>query len=120
MRFAGLRRTGALALASCGQDERAPAVGLGDPAWTPGPERCDAPELDDLSRFRDCSRGSDIFGRWVVHDRGLPAYDYRLDQHRDPRARYPLSERGEDDESIDRRDHWAAFGNCCRARRLSH
>ena len=101
----------ALALAGCGDDERAPAPGFGDPPWEPGPESCDAPDLDHPERFRDCSIGSGIFGRWVVDPRGLPAYDYHLDQHADARASYPVSESDEAGEPIDRRDHWAAFGN---------
>lgn len=100
-----------LGLIGCGQDERAPAPGSGDPPWVPAPESCDAPNLDDPRQFRDCSLGSGIFGRWVIDDRGRPAYDYRLDQHADARAAYPVSERAPDGEALDRRDHWAAFGN---------
>lgn len=96
-------------LAGCGDDEPVPAPG--DPPWRPGPESCEAPDLDDLASFRDCSLGSGIFGRWVVDELGLPAYDYRFDQHADARASYPVSERGEDGEPLDRREHWAAFGN---------
>lgn len=100
-----------LALTGCGDDERAPAPGTGDPPWVAGPESCEAPDLDDLAAFRDCSLGSGIFGRWVVDERGWPAYDYRLDQHADARATYPVSEQNADGEPLDRRDHWAAFGN---------
>jgi hypothetical protein len=100
-----------VACAGCGHDERAPAPDLGDPPWVPGPETCDAPDPNDPTRFSDCSLGSGSFGRWVVDDAGLPAYDYRLDQHADARASFPVTEQGEDGEPLDRRDHWAAFGN---------
>lgn len=109
-------RAPALCIASlvalgCGEDERAPAEDAGDPAWRPPAESCEAPNLEDPTRFSECSRGSGIFGRWVLDLRGAPAYDYRLDQHADARASYPVSEKGDDGEPLDRRDHWAAFGN---------
>ncbi len=99
-----------LLLSGCGSDERAPSPALGDPAWKGAPETCEAPDLDALHRFRDCSYGSGVFGRWVVDEWGLPAYDYHLDQNADTRASYPVSESFEG-EPLDRRDQWAAFGN---------
>jgi hypothetical protein len=41
----------------------------------------------------------------VVDDLGLPAYEYGLDENRDARASFFNT------EGLDRRDHWAAFGN---------
>ncbi len=47
----------------------------------------------------------------MVDDQGLPAYDYGLDENADPRAAYDNSEKDADGNMLDRRDHWAAFGN---------
>ncbi len=46
-----------------------------------------------------------IFGCWMLDDAGLPAYEYVLDQYKDPRAAYPNT------EGLDRRDHWHQIGN---------
>lgn len=93
---------------SCGADE--PAV-AGDGPWVPPPERCDAPNFDDLSTFAECSTGSGSFGRFTRDARSLPGYDYHLDQHADPRAAYTTTERDDEGEPVLRRDHWSAFGN---------
>lgn len=76
-----------------------------DPPYVPPAERCDPANLDDPRSFPACNQGSGVFGTWVVDDLGLPAYEYGLDQHRDPRAAFFNT------EGLDRRDHWAAFGN---------
>lgn len=55
--------------------------------------------------FTPSEEGSGIFGRWILDDAGLPAYEYELDQYLDPRAAYPNT------ENLDRRDHWHQVGN---------
>jgi Glycosyl hydrolase 36 superfamily, catalytic domain/Glycosyltransferase family 36 len=97
-----------LALFGCGEDER---LQVGDGEWVPPPESCATPDLDRVDQFTPCSTASGIFGRWTHDDLGLPAYDYHLDENADARASYPVSERDTEGEPIDRRDHWAAFGN---------
>lgn len=105
-----------LLTAGCGS-ESSPAQSApgpepdGDPPWNPPPESCLAPNLDDISTFVDCSTGSGIFGRWFVDDLGLPAYLYAFDQHTDDRASFYNTEKDEEGNPLDRRDHWAAFGN---------
>lgn len=64
-----------------------------------------ASEIPDPHQFEDSARGSGIFGRWVLDDAGLPAYDYTLDQNSSDDALYPNT------ESIERRDHWFQIGN---------
>ncbi|MEZ4226091.1 MAG: hypothetical protein R3B13_34410 [Polyangiaceae bacterium] len=96
---------GALLL-GCGEDE--PFV-EGDAPWTPPAEFCNAPE--GAARFGDCTLGSGRFGRWIVDERGYPAFDYRADQHADPLASYPVTEVNADGLPLDPRTHWAAFGN---------
>ena len=76
----------------------------------PGPdsgpvEPCTETALDDVRRFRPCGLGAGVFGRWIVDDYGLPAYEYTLAEERDDRARYPNS------FDADRRDHWHQLGN---------
>lgn len=56
-------------------------------------------------QFIPVDEGNGIFGRWIVDETGLPAYEYKLDQYKDVRARYPNS------ENLDRRDHWHQVGN---------
>jgi hypothetical protein len=90
--------------AGCGDDE----MPTGPDAL---PETCDAPDLDAPTEFRPCSTGSGSFGRWVTDDLGLVAYDYHLDQNADPRAAYPVTELDAEGHPLDRRTHWAAFGN---------
>lgn len=96
----------ALSAFGCGTEERA-----GTEPQDTGPESCAAPDLDEPTAFVPCSLGSGSFGRWQLDDAGLVAYDYRLDQHADDRAPYPLTEKGDDGEPLERRTHWAAFGN---------
>jgi hypothetical protein len=64
-----------------------------------------------LSAERDRSdvsstRGSGVFGRWFVDRFGLPAYRYRIDEARDPRARRPELE-----DVAHRTDAWSQLGN---------
>lgn len=86
-------------------DERVSPLPVGDPSYVPPPEACAPVDVDAPRTFTPCSKGSGIFGAWVIDDAGLPAYEYGLDQHADARARWT------DTEGLDRRDHWAAFGN---------
>ncbi len=94
-----------LAAACGGDDAPVPAAPPADPPYVPPPESCDAPDLDDLAAFPHCNTGSGVFGTWIVDDLGLPAYEYGLDQNADPRAAWFNT------EGLDRREHWAAFGN---------
>jgi hypothetical protein len=55
--------------------------------------------------FQDCETGSGDFGKWIVDDYGLPAYNYTMDQTTDTRALFWNS------ENIPRRDHWHQIGN---------
>ncbi len=103
-----MRRRAALllalgAFAACSDSAVPPPQG--DPPYVPPPESCEPSNLDDPGAFRHCSLGSGVFGTWVVDDLGLPAYEYGLDQHADPRAAWLNT------EGLDRRDHWGAFGN---------
>ncbi len=59
----------------------------------------------DARTFTPTEEGSGVFGRWIVDDAGLPAYEYEIDQYLDPRAWYPNT------ENLDRRDHWHQVGN---------
>ncbi len=80
-----------------------------DPAELPPPElppeRCEPVDVDAPRTFTACSRGSGSFGRWILDDAGLPAYEYMIDQARDDRALYFNT------EAAPLRAHWAAFGN---------
>lgn len=49
--------------------------------------------------------GDSAFGKWILDDAGLPAYEYELDQLTDPIAEYINSER------LNRQDHWHQIGN---------
>jgi hypothetical protein len=64
-----------------------------------------AQAVEDPRVFVPSEEGSGNFGRWIVDSDGLPAYQYEIDQYKDPRAYYPNS------EGIDRRDHWHQVGN---------
>ena len=59
----------------------------------------------DPRRFEPNEEGSGNFGRWIVDDSGLPAYQYEMDQYSDARAAFPNT------EQLDRRDHWHQVGN---------
>ncbi len=101
----------AVALAGCGGRPESAHKPPPDPPYVPPPESCDAVDLDHITSFAPCSTGGGIFGQWVVDDQGLPAYDYGLDENADPRAAFDVSEVDADGNMLDRRDHWAAFGN---------
>lgn len=100
--------------AACGGDEpreAAPhdptidAPTTPDVPYVPPPESCEAPSLDEPSRFVACTTGGGVFGQWALDELGMPAYDYGLDQQLDARASFANTEK------LDRRDHWAPFGN---------
>jgi hypothetical protein len=80
-------------------------VPQGDAPYDPPPESCAAVDVDAPTTFVACSTGSGIFGRWIVDDAGLPAYDYGLDENADARASWFNT------EGLDRRDQWFSFGN---------
>lgn len=93
----------ALAVASSCVDERVEPL---PPApYVPPPESCAPLDVEEARRFTPCSKGSGVFGAWVLDARGLPAYEYGLDQNADARAAWFNT------EGLDRREHWAAFGN---------
>lgn len=64
-----------------------------------------AQDISDPHQFEDSEHGSGHFGKWMLDDAGLPAYDYQLNQYADSNANYPNS------ENLNRRDHWHQFGN---------
>ncbi|MEI8256096.1 MAG: hypothetical protein WCJ30_10540, partial [Deltaproteobacteria bacterium] len=71
----------------------------------PPADECTETALNDVRSFPPCGRGAGVFGRWIVDEFGLPAYDYMAAQELDPRAAYPNS------RGLDVRDHWHALGN---------
>lgn len=104
--MAALALSAARALSACAPAESvAPAPVRPDPPYVPPAEACDAPALSAPTEFAACNLGGGIFGAWALDEHGLPAYEYGLDQHADPRAAFFNT------EGADRRDHWAAFGN---------
>ena len=76
-----------------------------DPPYVAPAESCDPVRLDAIRAFDACSTGGGVFGAWTIDERGLPAYDYGLDQHADARAAFFNT------EGLDRRDHLFSFGN---------
>lgn len=94
-----------VAVTGCGPDT---AVDLGGDGTPMAPESCTAATL---AAFAACSTGSGAFGRWTLDERALVAYDYRLAHERSALAVYPTTETTLEGEPIERRDHWAAFGN---------
>lgn len=64
-----------------------------------------AQDAPDPRLFTPSEEGSGSFGRWTLDAAGLPAYDYEMDQHADPRAAYRTT------EGATRRDHWHQVGN---------
>ena len=107
MSYVDVAKTAPLALTvvlcGCGVDEHLDPVT--EPAYEPPAAFCDTPDLARPDRFVPCNAGGGIFGEWQLDEAGLPSYYYGLDQHRDRRAHY------DNTEGLDRRDHWAAFGN---------
>ncbi len=74
------------------------------------PERPEAidgctPPSGDLRAFPECEVGGGVFGRWIVDEQGLPAFEYTLDERSDARARWT------DSEGRERRDHFVMLGN---------
>jgi hypothetical protein len=72
---------------------------------TPGPAPAAGPQALSKDHARPDIRsatGSGIFGRWFVDGFGLPAYRYRLDPDRDPRALQP---------DLKSTDAWHQLGN---------
>ena len=67
----------------------------------PAPLSGERGRTDVASRY-----GSGAFGRWFVDGFGLPAYRYRIDEGRDPRAR-----RSELEDAADPTDAWSQLGN---------
>ena len=67
-------------------------------ATAPPPLSADAAPLNIASTF-----GSGAFGQWTVDAWGLPAYDYSIDQQRDPIAQQP--------ELSGSVDAWSQLGN---------
>ncbi len=67
----------------------------------PAPLSGERGRADVASRY-----GSGAFGRWFVDGFGLPAYRYRIDEGRDPRAR-----RSELEDAADPTDAWSQLGN---------
>lgn len=64
-----------------------------------------AQSADNPRVFTPTEEGSGNFGRWIIDEHGLPAYQYEMDHLTDPRALYPNS------EELERRDHWHQVGN---------
>lgn len=93
------------AIVSAGCDSELTIGGRAEPGYTPPPERCDRPDPAMPRDFVHCNSGGGIFGAWALDERGLPAFDYGLDQHADSRARYFNTEKD------DRRDHFSQIGN---------
>jgi len=93
-------------LASCrSSDDAAPPPAAEDPPFVLAAESCTAPSLEAPRTFTPCSVGSGRFGRWTVDDLGLPAYDYAIDEAKEPFAVYPTT------DGVEHRDHWHQFGN---------
>ncbi len=69
----------------------------------PAPSR--AQSVSAPETFEPTDEGSGLFGKWILDEEGLPAYEYSFDQYKDARAWYPNS------ENLDRRDHWHQIGN---------
>lgn len=90
---------------ACAEESVAPTPAPEPTVPEPEPESCEPLDLDALDVFTPCSLGSGAFGRWIVDEAGLPAYEYTLAQERDDRALWFNTEKAE------WRHHWAAFGN---------
>jgi len=71
---------------------------------------CLGPAPGALRTFRRCEAGGGIFGKWVVDDLGLPAFEYTFDQRHDSRAVWPNSE-DLAPAFKKRRDHFVMLGN---------
>lgn len=69
------------------------------------PENCAKVDPENPDVFTECNYGSGNFGKWVVDEYGLPAYEYTLDQMKDNRALWWNS------AQLERREHWHQLGN---------
>jgi hypothetical protein len=69
------------------------------------PPAITAHAAEDPYTFPPHEEGGGLFGRWILDEAGLSAYEYTFDHLGDPRAGYPNS------ENRDRRDHWHQVGN---------
>jgi len=94
-----------LAIVACKSDEDAAAPPPEDPPFVLPPESCTPPSVDAPRTFTTCSDGSGSFGRWITDDLGLPAYDYAIDQAKEPFAAYPTT------DGVEHREHFHQFGN---------
>lgn len=91
---------------ACNSDDApAPQPAAEDPPFVLAAESCTAPSVDAPRTFTSCSEGSGSFGRWTTDDLGLPAYDYAIDQAKEPFAVYPTT------DGIEHREHFHQFGN---------
>jgi len=68
-------------------------------------KRCETPDFYKPERFVNCTYGSGSFGKWIVDEYGLPAYEYTLQQEKDQKALWWNSS-GEE-----KRSHWHQLGN---------
>lgn len=59
----------------------------------------------DLKTFVDSVDGNGIYGKWIVDNYGLPAYQYEINQYESEEAQYPVS------TGAFRRDNWHQIGN---------
>ncbi len=91
--------------AACTSDEATSEPAAEDPPFVLAPESCAAPSVEAPRTFTSCSDGSGSFGRWTVDDLGLPAYEYAIDQAKEPFAVYPTT------DGIEHREHFHQFGN---------
>ncbi|MBI2395188.1 MAG: hypothetical protein HYV09_36800 [Deltaproteobacteria bacterium] len=95
-----------LALLSCRSDEaRPPEPPADDPPFALPAEACTPPDVEAPRNFSPCSSGSGAFGRWTTDDLGLPAYDYAIDEAKEPFALYPTT------DGVEHREHWHQIGN---------
>jgi len=67
--------------------------------------QCQSPDIAHPDEFVDCPYGSGSFGKWIVDDYGLPAYEYTLRQENDARALWWNS------AQTQMRTHWHQIGN---------
>ncbi len=66
---------------------------------------CLPSDVSNPMSFAECQDGSGNFGRWIVDEYRLPAYEYTLNQEKDARALWWNSAQEE------RREHWHQIGN---------
>lgn len=86
-------------------DDQASEPPAEDPPFVLAAESCSPASLEAPRTFAACSSGSGRFGRWTIDDLGLPAYDYAIDQEKEPFAVYPTT------DGVEHREHLHQFGN---------